>query len=203
MSSTNERAATPLAPKDRFVIGAFNGAKRLSRAVSELSAARIGGDDMFLMAARAALEQRLRCRFDVPAAVADRVAVPVRRPGSAAPLPSRLLLFDELGVTAAQGTLLVSSGSLSARLRQARGEVAASIGALLAQSLGHRNAASLAAQLDAGALLLWITASDQRARLGACDVLLRWCEGQVHVHELAALDARVGGCSAASTHASG
>lgn len=186
MSSTTARPDPSWRARDRYVIGSFRDVAPLRRVVEALADVRIDAERLALMAAQGTLERKLGWRFVPAPDAAARGGILAAPAGHARLLPVSLRRFDALAATDELGPVLLSRGTLSARLRGTGLGAGEEFGDLLAPHLGAHSAAGLADRLAAGSILLWAATGDAVATSRACDVMLRHSDGQVHVHDLAA-----------------
>ena len=172
----------------REAVGVFHSAEDFERAADELMMSGFGRADLSVLATAAAIEEKLGHAVVSVRELEDDPAVPTKAYaaredyGDAEGALVGGLLY--LGALAGMLPVLASGGAIATALVMTGlgGATGASVGGVLAESLGRHHADALHAHLEKGGLLLWVRTRDDRHEARATEILRRHGADDVHVH---------------------
>jgi hypothetical protein len=176
----------------REAVGVFHDERSLQSAVDTLLISGFDRSCLSLLANQRTIDSKVGHRFEKVADLEDDPAVPKRayvgidsRTEGEAAIVGGLFY---VGAVAAAGVIVASGGTATAALIVGAvvGGGGGLIGVALVQSLEHRHANQLQAQLDRGGLLLWVRTPAPEDERRAVDILRAHGADDVHVHDLPA-----------------
>jgi hypothetical protein len=174
----------------REVAGVFRSRDALDAAVDALLLAGFDRADIDLMAGLDAVREKLGGVYVPVEELPDVPHVPRRafiaREDIAVPLAGVAGILTFVGATAAALGVVASGGALAlaAAAAAAGGVAGGGLGALIAHSLGRKQAEELEAQMAAGGLVLWVRVRSPDREEKAQQILLSHGAEAVRVHEI-------------------
>lgn len=174
----------------REAVAVFRTAESLQDAIDALLSSGFDRAELSLLAAEAAIEEKLGHVYRKIADLEDDATVPRTcyvSPESVGDAEGALvggLLY--IGAMAALGAVFASGGTLAAALAAAAlaGGSGGLIGTALARIVGKQQADHLQEQIDRGGLLLWVRARDDDHEKRALEILRKHSGSDVHTHTL-------------------
>jgi len=191
----------------REAVGVFHDAVAFERAADELMMSGFGHADLSVLASDAAVREKLGHTVTSVRELEDDPEVPTKAYigredyGNAEGGLVGGLLY--LGALAGMLPVLASGGAIATAIMTTLvgGAGGASLGGVLAESLGRHHADALDEHLKKGGILLWVRTRDDAHEQRATEILKRHGADDVHVHGLpdrpAALEAHYKGRAAA------
>jgi hypothetical protein len=176
--------------KVREVAGVFRSRSLLDAAVNSLLLAGFDRADIDLMAGADTVRRTLGTVYAPPEELADASGVPRRafmaREDATEVMAGIAVMLTYIGATAAAFSVVASGGTLAVAVAAAAagGATAGGIGALIARSIGLKQARELESQLDAGGIVLWVRVRSPEREEKAQDVLRANGGLAVRVHEI-------------------
>ncbi len=182
----------------REAVAVFHDEQTMDAAIDDLEEHGFDRADISLMASEKAVEDKLGHRYQRVDEVADDpstprtvVVTPEERGAGEGGLIGGLAY---IGAVAAAGAVVASGGTLLPAALAALGAGAGGgvLGGVLAHRLGERHARETAEHLQHGGLLLWVHCSDEQHEKTAVEVLSRYSNDPVRVHEVPWTDPKAG-----------
>ncbi len=176
----------------REAVGYFESSGSLQQAIDDLMSSGFDRTELSLLAAQAAVDEKLGHHYvkveeleDNPA-VARQCYVSTEAIGDAEGALIGAPLYVAAG--AAAGLIVASGGTMAAAIIGAAvaGGAGGLIGGILAKLVGDQHAQHLDEQLSHGGLLLWVRTRDEEHERRAVDILKKHSGRDVHVHAIAA-----------------
>lgn len=176
----------------REAVSFFETADALQEAIDELLSSGFDRADLSLLAAEAAVEDKLGHKYRKVAELEDDATVPRQHYVSTESLGDAeggLIggLFY-VGAVAAAGAIVASGGALATVIAGAAlaGGAGGIVGSVLAKLVGDQHAHHLQEQLDHDGLLLWVRTWDPEREERAVAILRKHSGRDVHVHAMPA-----------------